>query len=305
MSENNSVKNLQTSESPSSFINFKAKRFIKFFLTALVLAVILKSFFIEAYKIPTGSMENTLLARDYILVNKAAYSLSTPKFIPLTSVKIPSYKLFSIVNPVRNDVVVFVFPGVFNGDESIPNTNYVKRIIGLPGDTIQIINKNVYVNNVKINFPNTLIIRGDKIKREGEFEKRIFSFGNNWNTDNYGPIVVPYKGMKIKLSPKNIKYWKLIIDNELGEKTVAEEGTVISIKGKPSREYTLEDDYYFVLGDNRDDSLDSRFWGFVPSKLIIGKAKIIYWSYDSFNSLSNIKKVIQSIRFERLFKPIR
>ena len=284
----------------NSFLNFKIKRILKIFLFAFIFTIIIKSFFIDAYQIPTGSMKNTLLVGDYIIVNKAAFSFSTPKTIPLTDIKIPYSTIFNLTKPKRNDVIVFEHPGFFRNEDSYVHSRLVKRIIGLPSDTVLIRNNEVTVNSIKINYPSNAKI--DTVNSIGKnlIDKRIFSFGNNWNKNNYGPIVVPYKGLSIKLNSQNIKYWKLIIDNELGEKAVREEGTVITIKDKPVSEYTLQNDYYFVLGDNRSNSMDSRFWGFVPSNFIIGKAEIIYWSVDPYN-----KNFFKSIRFNRVLHKIK
>ena len=107
------------------------------------------------------------------------------------------------------------------------------------------------------------------------------------------------------MNPKNIKYWKLLIDNELGEKVVREEGTVITIKDKPVKSYTIKDDYYFVLGDNRDNSVDSRYWGFVPSDFIIGKAELIYWSYNPYHNTTDFGSYLEAIRFKRILQKIK
>ena len=92
---------------------------------------------------------------------------------------------------------------------------------------------------------------------------------------------------------------------KLGEKAVQEEGTVITIHDKPVNKFTLQNDYYFVLGDNRENSMDSRYWGFVPSNFIIGKAEIIYWSVDPYNQNKNVKNIFNSIRFNRILSVIK
>ncbi len=288
-----------------SFSHFNFKRLLKIFFYAFLAAIILRAFFIDAYQIPTGSMKNTLLVGDYIFINKAAYSFSTPKSIPLLGVKIPSFNIVSFSKPKRNDVIVFEHPGFFRNEDSYIHSRLIKRIIGLPGDTVLINNNEVYVNNIKLNYPQSAIIDTMNLLKKNFYDKRILSFENEWNKNNYGPVIVPYKGQKIKLNLKNIKYWKLLIDNELGEKAVREEGTVITIEDKPVETYTIKDNYYFVLGDNRDNSVDSRYWGFVPSNFIIGKAEIIYWSYDVYHNKAEFGAYFEAIRFKRILQKIK
>lgn len=297
------------SESPSPVLKYKKKKtrfgkFIRVILIALVIAIIIKSFLLSAFRIPTGSMENTLLVGDNILVNKIAYHFHTPRFIPFTSISIPSADLFSISDPDRGDVITFKFP--YGSEVSDENSiTLVKRIVGLPGDNVQIINQKVYVNGLEIEFP-----LGTKLDRENNMsadtpEKGIFPVDSNWNRDNYGPIIVPKKGDLIELTPQNAALWKTLIDRELGKNTLSVEGTVITIDGNPVHGYTLTKNYYFVLGDNRENSMDSRYWGFVPEDMISGKAFMIYWSWNPSIANRNFYNLIEPIRFDRLFKKIR
>ena len=110
--------------------------------------------------------------------------------------------------------------------------------------------------------------------------------------------------MTVDLSPQNINEWGLLIEREQGAKTVSVEGTVITINGKPVRKYTFTKNYYFVMGDNRDDSMDSRYWGFLPEDNIIGKAVLVYWSLELPVSIKNIPLFFHSVRWERIFKTI-
>jgi signal peptidase I len=172
-------------------------------VVALVLALIIRTFVVQAFKIPSGSMEPTLEIGDHILVNKFIYGTK----IPFTSVNLLPWK-----DPERGDVIVFIYP-------LEPDKDFIKRVIAVAGDTVRIVNKKVYINGAEVPDPHA-VYKDDTIL-PGEAQKR----------DNFGPVTVP---------PGNL----------------------------------------FVLGDNRDRSLDSRFWGFVPLKDVKGKAFIIYWSWD-------------------------
>lgn len=285
-------------------MSFISRRFLKYILIALFSALILKSFIIDAFKIPSASMENTLLVGDYILINKASYEIKTPHYIPLINYWITSIPLVKLKYPERNDVIVFKFPGYSN--EVIPseNSSYIKRIIGLPGDTVQIINGEVSVNGKWIpqpkdaNLPASIIDQGDAV------DERIFPRDKKWNNDYYGPIVVPQKGIKVRLTENNIDEWEILIDREYGSRAVSVEGSVINIDHKPVREYTVKKNYYFVMGDNREDSMDSRYWGFVSDDLIIGKAMIIYWSWDSYKVVGKWFDFLNPLRLNRIFKTI-
>lgn len=268
------------------------KRLIKILLWTLLLAVILKSFFIEAYRIPTSSMEKTLLPGDFIFVNKAAYSISTPRHIPILGTKIRSFNIISFSKPSRGDIIIFVFPEHREGNRIRP-ANYIKRVIGLPGDTVEIINNVVYING------RTFLDDNKHLSSQKEnigLDNKIFPVNGNWDGKDYGPVVVPYKGLKVEVNFKNINKIGPLINREYEKKVVSVEGSVINIEGKPVRTYTFKKDHYFVMGDNRNISMDSRFWGTIPENLIIGKAELIYWSMDP-----NLT-VFKSIRLGRLFK---
>lgn len=176
-------------------------------IIAILLALLIRAFVVQAFKIPSGSMKATLQIGDHILVNKFIYGIKLR--VPFTSV---NYTLVPISFPKRNDVVVFIYP-------VDPSKDFIKRVIGLPGDTVQIKEKKVYINNQPMTDPHG-IHSDQRIIPEAEQPR-----------DNTPPIIVP---------PGKI----------------------------------------FVMGDNRDESYDSRYWGFVDQKDIIGEAFIIYWSWD-------------------------
>ncbi|MCS7279773.1 MAG: signal peptidase I [Thermodesulfobacteriaceae bacterium] len=190
----------------SSQVKNKILDWIKSLLIALILALFIRTFIVQAYKIPSGSMIPTLLIGDYLLVNKLAYGLKNP----FTEDFFYLWKL-----PQRKEIVVFTYPI----DKKL---DFIKRVIAIPGDRVEIINKKVYVNGELLEEPYVQ-------KNSQEIYPKNLS-----PRDNFGPVVVP-----------------------------------------PG--------YIFVLGDNRDHSYDSRFWGFVPIKFLKGKALIIYFSWDSEN----------------------
>ncbi|MBD3216830.1 MAG: signal peptidase I [candidate division Zixibacteria bacterium] len=203
--------------------------YIKSFLIALLLALLIKATVIEAYKIPTPSMEKTLLAGDFILGNKFIYGIK----IPFTDIRLPAFR-----EPQRGDIVIFRPP-------HSPNENYVKRLIGMPGDTLKITRKRVYINGELYddtaftqNTSDYMIPRDNVVGQDPYIDaQRRYGVTNDghrtWRPfrDNSYPIVVP--------------------------------------EGK-----------YFMMGDNRDNSLDSRMWGFVDREQILGQALIIHWSWD-------------------------
>ncbi|RZB36201.1 MAG: signal peptidase I [Desulfobacteraceae bacterium Eth-SRB2] len=179
---------------------------IEAILVAIVLALFIRAFIIQAFKIPSGSMKQTLLIGDHILVNKFIYGVKIP-FSETT--------IISIKNPKRGDIIVFKFP-------EDPSKDFIKRVIGVAGDVIEVRDKKVYVNHALLNHDHG--IHTDPNIFPAVIQPR----------DNFGQVVVP--------------------------------------------EHSL-----FVMGDNRDQSYDSRFWGFVDLKAVKGKALIIYWSWDKEN----------------------
>ncbi len=173
-------------------------------LIALVLALFIRTFVIQAFKIPSGSMEPTLLIGDHLLVNKFIYGIR----IPFTDVKLLSFK-----KPERGSVIVFRFPEDTSKD-------FIKRVIAVEGDTVEIKNKKLYINGKHLKDTHAHFVEKSILPRTVD------------PRDNFGPITVPKNSI-------------------------------------------------FVMGDNRDRSYDSRYWGFVDLKYVEGKALIIYWSWDS------------------------
>ena len=285
----------------------KVIEFFRQLLFAAIAAFFIITFIIQNTRIPTGSMENTILVGDFVLVNKFIYGSSSPKYIPFTEIEIPFFRLPAFKDPKAKDIVVFEYPG--DRDQLVADelgVNYVKRCIGVPGDTIEIRNKVVFVNGKEFwkpwfvkyyqgRFGNYLSPRP-----RGMTEPRIFPKGMQWNEDNYGPLVIPKKGMTMPLNRYNVEQWRTIIDREFGKRVVELKGDVVTIDGNPVSSYTFKKDYYFMMGDNRDDSLDSRFWGLVPRDLVVGEAFITLFSWDREIPFSQLFKLLGSIRLDRV-----
>ena len=201
-----------------------AREYTEAILIALILALFIRTFIIQAFKIPSGSMENTLLIGDHILVSKFSYGTHIPNEIPFINTKLfDDIVLFSKV-PERGDIIVFKFPK----DET---RDFIKRVIGLPGDLLEVRRQKVYINNKS--YEDTHARHTDSPSDSSLVPR-----------DDFGPILVP-------------------------------------------------DDHVFVMGDNRENSQDSRYWGYLNVKKIRGKALIIYWSWDRIKSW---------VRFERFGK---
>ncbi len=274
--------------------------FLKNLLFAAVAALLIKTFLIETSRVPTGSMEKTILIGDFLFVNKFIYGSSSPRNIPFTNIELPYFQLPAIREPEAGDIVVFEYPG--DRDELKPKEilNYVKRCIGTPGDTISIDRKVVQRNGVEALRPPMIQYNANYFIPEGVPQQDIFPKGTGWNKDNYGPYIIPKMGDTIKLSPSNFDWWKTIIDREHDRRVAELKNDEVYIDGKPADFYVIKKDYYFMMGDNRDDSADSRFWGLVPRDKIVGQALMIYWSWNPNIPFSEFFKLLGSIRFNRI-----
>ena len=182
-------------------------------LIAIILALFIRTFVVQAFKIPSGSMEDTLLVGDHILVNKFIYGIKIP-FIRKT--------LIPIGEPRRDDIIVFIYPV----DKS---KDFIKRVIGLPGDRIEIVARKIFINGTPYE------------DRYGAYKNPRRGSVRSLGKDHFGPLTVP-------------------------------------------------ENHLFVMGDNRDHSYDSRFWGFVPIKSVKGKAFIIYWSWPHWDRFLHVIK---------------
>jgi signal peptidase I len=230
----------------STFKKSVLREYFESIVIAVILALFVRTWVVQAFKIPTGSMENNLLIGDHLLVNKFVFG-PTPLAI--------GRAVLPVRAPRRGDVVVFKYP-----DE--PDRDFIKRIIGLPGETIELRNKKVYINGQPIDEPYVHFLSPPS----SDYQE-VTSFDVR---ERYGPVTVP-----------------------------------------PNQ--------YFVMGDNRDNSQDSRYWGFLPRGYIKGKAALIYWSYESGREdyidqgwgatvkrlLSVVAHFFTKTRWERLFHQIR
>jgi signal peptidase I len=261
----------------------KKESWIRSLIVAGLIAFILRTFFLEAFRIPTGSMKNTLLVGDHLFVNKIGYFIQSPKYIPFTDIEIPHVH-WKTLGVHRGDVVVFEYPG--DRDLVVPRekkVNYIKRCIGEPGDVVQIVNKQVYVNGKIFTNPAESILSNDTMK-VGFVDPGIFPRGAQWNRDNWGPMRIPKEGDTIFLTKETIDRWEVFIERE-GHKVEIGPSDQILVDGKPTLQYKVQRDYLWMMGDNRDDSEDSRFWGFAPVDNVVGEGLIIYWSW--YNPPSN------------------
>lgn len=282
----------------------RIREYVELLILTLLAALFLKFFVVEAYRIPTGSMENTLLTGDFVLVNKFIYGAQTPRYVPFTGIRLPSTRFPAITSPRRGDVVVFEFPGDHAGDNIHEVVNYVKRCIAVPGDTLTIANKIVFVNGHAVPLPYLGKSGRSIVYPRGFHDYRIFPRGAAFNEDNFGPIIIPRAGMKVNLTSDDVtEYWDLI--EREGHIVSSTASSLVLIDGVPAETYTIKKDYYFMMGDNRDNSLDSRFWGFVPSDLIIGKAFMVYWSWDESASSAGFFSRFESTRWNRIGSIVR
>jgi signal peptidase I len=298
----NSEPIIESDENQKKKKKSKPKEYFDALLFAAIIAIILKLFVIEAYRIPTSSMEETLLVGDFLLVNKFVYGITTPRTVPFTDIKIPYYRFPAFGEPKKGDVVVFDFPG--NRDEIMPQeqVNFIKRLVGEPGDTIQIINQALFVNG-KL-FPNPEFSKFSPNPQNSTIVNlRLFPKNKRWNEDNYGPMRVPKKDDIIQLSFDNFEQWNIFITRE-GHNIKLLADSIIYIDGQQTGEYKVQRNYYFMMGDNRNNSLDSRFWGFMPDENIIGEALVIYWSWDPNIPFSRFGELFRTIRWNRIAKLI-
>jgi signal peptidase I len=227
-------------------------------VVTVIMALFGMTFIVQAVKVPTGSMQNTIVVGDHLLVNKFIFAPG-PRFPGLPQREIN-----------RGDIIVFKYPGnPFDPDrdrqeDNIPyKVNYVKRVIGLPGDSVEVKGLRVFVNGQPL--PEHIIV------------------GSNVNEKAPLEIVedTPWQGNELY----NVYYFpKTVAAARQGQEVTASSDFHFAVNGKPAK---VPANSYFVMGDDRDNSLDSRAWGFVPRELVIGRAMFVYWSYDETKAFDN------------------
>jgi len=280
----------------------KLYKFLKILFLVALIALIIKAFAIDAFQIPSISMENTLMPGDFILANKFAYHISTPREIPFADLPLPQYKLFDVGKPEINDVVIFEFPRGFENDSLRGGSKYVKRLIAGPHDTLKITDGNIFVNGKTIQLPETFKTLNYEEKDSWIQDEIIYPPGAKWNRVSYGPIIIPAKGDTIKITPENFERFQSVIVMDHGERSLLSEGTIVTLDGRAIFEYVLTQDHYFVIGDNFEASMDSRHFGFITDKMIVGKALFIYWSFDAGKVAPGPLGFLSAIRADRIFK---
>jgi signal peptidase I len=300
------------------------KSYMHSFLVALLIALVIRAVVIYPFRIPTGSMEDTLLIGDFLLANKFVYGLRSPDWIgiPYTKIgfKIPFFRTPGIRKPVKGDVVIFKYPRDIT-------LNYIKRCVGASGDTVFVRDKQLFVNGKRIpDAPKSKFIFD--LYPAGVDEYAIFPPGSG-NRDNYGPVRVPAPGDTFSFPASQKGKWferiqLMVYEGNRVELRTGGESIVLSVEnqaqwppaidrleassffmnGKPLSEttYTVKNRHYFMMGDNRDNSLDSRYWGFLPERLVVGEALVIYWSWDPEVPLY---RIFHKLRWERLLNLIR
>ncbi len=251
---------------------------------AVLLVLVVRTFVVEPYKIPTGSMEPTLLGverrcpecgrvfgydgrhcpydetrlrltriGDRILVNKFLYGPKTPTKIPFTDILLPYFQFPGFRDPRRWDIVVFHYP------ENLTQ-NYVKRLVGLPGETLEIRGGEIWIDG----------------RREAKPEEADFYYHNQGGWGRAGTRYrIPARGDEIALEADNFDLYAHVIrmDGHAAELV----GGEVRIDGRTKMVYTVKQNYYYVLGDNSANSQDSRFWGYVPERYLLGNVFFIYW----------------------------
>ncbi len=383
-----------------------AREWVDAAVFAIVAATLIRTFIFEAYVIPSGSMEKTLLINDYLFVDKLAYGPripETPLSFPfvhntlpfseskpsyLKWIELPYMRLPGFGGIKRNDVVVFNFP---EGDTIINETgyrsenpyydvlrrdyhgnrdalwaehdilvhpldktdNYIKRCIAVAGDTMMIRNAQLYINGVLVpvppeaqtdyevttngkGFSDDFLRNVLHLRLADDENKEFYPIGNSsnayyfnmrakdvallrkqpnvvkidpivdydksylfpydsahkWTIDNYGPVWIPKKNTTVTLRPDNIGLYRRIITVYEGNKLEEKNDGTYLINGKPATTYTFKYNYYWMMGDNRHRSQDSRYWGFVPESCIVGRASLIWFSWDNGPRWSRLLKSI-------------
>jgi signal peptidase I len=260
----------------------KFMSWIKTIVNAIVVITILNGLLVASMFVPTPSMESTVLAGENLFVNKFIFGPSTPQIIPIVNIPLPYYKLPAVRDPKQGDIIVFIFPGNRDQVKAEDFQYYLKRCIAVSGDTLQIRNDSVYVNGVQYHLPgkaqhDPLLKHTPDMSESDKFA--TFPRGYGFTRSDYGPLRIPKKGDVMALNAATISAWNVFIRRE--GHTVSVVDDKILIDGKPSNSYTVERDYVFGMGDNRWNSADSRYFGFIPKDDVVGTPMIVYWSMEN------------------------
>ncbi len=326
------------------------KEWVKAVIIAAFVIAVFKAFFFDVLTIPSGSMSNSLLSGDYIVVNKLAYGPRIPNTllaipfmhstIPFSEnsksyldwIQLPYYRIGNISKVKRNDILVFNYPM-----EDAPvdqRTYYVKRCVGIPGDNLSVVNGEVSIQNSivdtssNLKFNYKVITNGDSLHtkklqnmgieeggrldgknkywfcmtnkqkdnlqtqptvkhirrltdKKGDFNSIAFPGKESlhWNIDYWGPCRVPKAGDSIQLSMDSLKIYERVIGIYEDNK-IEVVGDSVFINGKYQTHYTFQLNYFFMMGDNRHNSVDSRFWGFLPEDHVVGKTEMTLMSIN-------------------------
>lgn len=337
---------------------------------AVIAATIIRGLFIEAYTIPTGSMERSLLVGDFLFVSKMSYGARTPitpvafpfahHTMPIINTKaywdgiqLPYYRLPGFGKVERYDVVVFNYPMDADAPLNRPvdkRENYIKRCMAISGDTLKIVDAKVFINGKPADLPKMsqtqyyvktdgtdfnpkalenikadvervtadeyviTMPKGEvnKIKafsnvksvvpviaEQNTFEQQVFPSDPHykWNQDNFGPLIIPKKGWTVKLDSLTYPLYQRAITVYEGNKLEVKDNDFY-INGQKANTYTFKMNYYWMMGDNRHNSLDSRYWGFVPEDHVVGKALFVWMSWNENGTF------LDKIRWNRLFMGI-
>lgn len=338
-------------KAPAGALLRRARPWVLVVVLALVAALGIRLFVAEAFRIPTPSMERNLLVGDFVLVSKLHYGPRMPATLGLPfsdrylrGVTFPPFRLPGFDEVERGDVVVFNHPA---GREPVDRrTHFIKRVVGLPGDTVALVGKEVRVNGASsprppgvqtdwlITLDPEVSFSLDAFREAGvqpvtreaertwrvrmtdaevdtvaswqavqgvrpavsEREELLFPYHARQTLDDYGPVVVPRRGQTVRLTAETWPAVRDVIERHEGRTARRFADGRYEIDGALTDRYTFEQDYFFVLGDNRDDSSDSRRWGFVPRDHLVGKAVVVYFSWD---------RRTRRPRFDRLFHLVR
>lgn len=268
-----------TKDEPKKILTWKENLIaqVKEFVIVFGGFILLNNFVIASFLVPTGSMENEVLTGDFLMVNKFLYGPSTPRNIMFTDIRLPWTTLPGFKEVERGDVIVFEFPGMRDEVKPEAFTFYLKRCMAVGGDTLELRNRVVYINGQPAPIPKNMKFDHLQILPPSFQDERSFPPTAMYNEDNYGPIVIPKKGMTITVTPENYQRWEIFIQRDGHLPELRNDGT-ITIDGKETNTYVVEKDYVFGMGDHRDNSLDSRFWGFIPRENIVGTPMFVYFS---------------------------